>query len=181
MLFIPSLNNGHYTQFYQVIKYSKVLQEVCKLKGIHPVLFSEKRSHVPFFFFCLPELCFQSQSASQAILIRARHVEVLRTCLGQRRGGQSAGLQGASILKSTWEKSAHFSQVLFLGAYKDLSDCTISAWVLITKKQEEKTLVIFFLFCNIQFWRRQWHPTPVLLPGKSHGCRSLVGCSPWGR
>ena len=30
-------------------------------------------------------------------------------------------------------------------------------------------------------WRRQWQPTPVLLPGKSHGRRSLVGCSPWGR
>ena len=29
-------------------------------------------------------------------------------------------------------------------------------------------------------WRRKWHPTPVLLPGKSHGRRSLVGCSPWG-
>ena len=28
---------------------------------------------------------------------------------------------------------------------------------------------------------RQWHPTPVLLPGKSHGQRSLVGCRPWGR
>ena len=28
--------------------------------------------------------------------------------------------------------------------------------------------------------RRQWHPTPVLLPGKSHGQRSLVGCSLWG-
>ena len=28
--------------------------------------------------------------------------------------------------------------------------------------------------------RRQWHPTPVLLPGESHGQRSLVGCSPWG-
>ena len=28
--------------------------------------------------------------------------------------------------------------------------------------------------------RRQWHPTPVLLPGKSHGWRSLVGYSPWG-
>ena len=27
----------------------------------------------------------------------------------------------------------------------------------------------------------QWQPTPVLLPGKSHGWRSLVGCSPWGR
>ena len=30
-------------------------------------------------------------------------------------------------------------------------------------------------------WRRRWHPTPVLLPGKSHGWRSLVGRSPWGR
>ena len=30
-------------------------------------------------------------------------------------------------------------------------------------------------------WRRQWHPTPVLLPEKSHGWRRLVGCSPWGR
>ena len=32
-------------------------------------------------------------------------------------------------------------------------------------------------------WRRQWHPTtgtPVLLPGKSHGWRSLVGSCPWG-
>ena len=28
--------------------------------------------------------------------------------------------------------------------------------------------------------RRQWHPTPVLLPRKSHGRRSLVGCTPWG-
>ena len=30
------------------------------------------------------------------------------------------------------------------------------------------------------YWRRQWQPTPVLLPGKSHGHRSLVDCSPWG-
>ena len=31
------------------------------------------------------------------------------------------------------------------------------------------------------WYLRQWQPTPVLLPGKSHGRRSLVGCSPWGR
>ena len=30
-------------------------------------------------------------------------------------------------------------------------------------------------------WRRKWHPTPVCLPGESHGWRSLVGYSPWGR
>ena len=34
--------------------------------------------------------------------------------------------------------------------------------------------------CLCAFRRRQWHPTPVLLPGKSHGWKSLVGCSPWG-
>ena len=30
-------------------------------------------------------------------------------------------------------------------------------------------------------WRRKWQSTPILLPGKSHGQRSLVGYSPWGR
>ena len=40
----------------------------------------------------------------------------------------------------------------------------------------------FFFFDGFfrVLWRRQWHPTPVFLPGKSHGLRSLVGCSPWG-
>ena len=32
----------------------------------------------------------------------------------------------------------------------------------------------------LNLWQMQWHPTPVLLPGKSHGWRSLVGCSLWG-
>ena len=37
------------------------------------------------------------------------------------------------------------------------------------------------LVLSMIFWgRRQWHPTPVLLPEKSHGPRSLEGCSPWG-
>ena len=39
---------------------------------------------------------------------------------------------------------------------------------------------LFSLYYS-DIWRRQWHPTPVLLPRKSHGRRSLVGCSPWGR
>ena len=40
----------------------------------------------------------------------------------------------------------------------------------------------FEIFCLdlLLFRRRPWHPTPILLPGKSHGRRSLVGCSPWG-
>ena len=37
------------------------------------------------------------------------------------------------------------------------------------------------LVCEMSAWRRQWQATPVLLPRKSHGWRSLVGFSPWGR
>ena len=48
-----------------------------------------------------------------------------------------------------------------------------------------KSRIFFFLLHNLAVcrsgeWRRQWRPTPVLLPGKSRGWRSRVGCSPWG-
>ena len=50
--------------------------------------------------------------------------------------------------------------------------------------------LLFFLSLHLHFLRWMVPPvsellrdsaTPVLLPGKSHGQRSLVGCSPWGR
>ena len=46
----------------------------------------------------------------------------------------------------------------------------------IRRGQKEYPLLVFswILYSH-------WQPTPVLLPGKSHGWRSLVGCSPWGR
>ena len=44
---------------------------------------------------------------------------------------------------------------------------------------------LYFIFCmwakRERIQHRYWYPTPVLLPGKSHGRRSLEGCSPWGR
>ena len=52
--------------------------------------------------------------------------------------------------------------------------------------QTSASLLVYSLELTAFFFpphslRRQWHPPPVLLPGKSHGRRSLVGCSPWGR
>ena len=38
-------------------------------------------------------------------------------------------------------------------------------------------ILLFFFFLDSAYW----HPIPILLPGKSHGQRSLVGCSLWGR
>ena len=49
-------------------------------------------------------------------------------------------------------------------------------WVTVHGVAKSQTQLI-----RLGLWRRQWHPTPVLLPGKSHGWRSLVGCSPWNR
>ena len=68
-----------------------------------------------------------------------------------------------------------------------------SPWVgkITWRRAWQPTPAFLFLLNNIIYlfilallglhWRRQWHPTPVLLPGKSRGRRSLVGCSPWGR
>ena len=41
------------------------------------------------------------------------------------------------------------------------------------------THFFFFVLISTLSWRRQWQTTPVLSPRKSHGQRSLVGCSPW--
>ena len=45
----------------------------------------------------------------------------------------------------------------------------------------EKGVTWLTTFPTSNKWRRQWHPTPVLLPGKSHGWKGLVGCGPWHR
>ena len=60
--------------------------------------------------------------------------------------------------------------------------CYSSLLILIWNIVSHIIIFIFktcFILC-FKTWRRQWQPTPVLLPGKSHGQRSLVGCSPWG-
>ena len=36
-----------------------------------------------------------------------------------------------------------------------------------------------YLIINVN-WRKEWHPTPVFLPGKSYGQRIMTGYSPWG-
>ena len=47
-------------------------------------------------------------------------------------------------------------------------------------KRSHKQATHISVLLALSMWSRQWHPTPVLLPGKSHGRRSLEGRSPWG-
>ena len=50
----------------------------------------------------------------------------------------------------------------WLGIHRQCRSCRFSYWV------------------GKISWRREWQPTPVFLPGKFHGQRSLAGYSPWG-
>ena len=55
-------------------------------------------------------------------------------------------------------------------------------WVTVHGVTKSWTWLSTTLVCMYKaVWKRQWHPTPVLLLGESHGGRSLVGYIPWGR
>ena len=72
----------------------------------------------------------------------------------------------------------------FLNQYRlQVDDSDLPDFSKSFKENADLFLSVALMFKKIssdQWRRRQWHPTPVLLPGKSHGQRSLVGCSPWG-
>ena len=93
-------------------------------------------------------------------------------------------MKGGSLLDG-FQNESEYDQ--WIGLKNDLVSSThfflryeASFSVMITIKTKTKYQNIKNLHSDL-CWRRQWHPTPVLLPGKSHGRRSLVGCSPWGR
>ena len=84
--------------------------------------------------------------------------------------------------RATWEACYPFNHLLIWGVL--LLSCGL---ILVLILRKSHNLFAFLLdtediiFVSVTHRRRQWHTTPVLLPGKSHGQRSLVGCSPWGR
>ena len=51
-------------------------------------------------------------------------------------------------------------------------------WATVHGIAKSQTRLSDFTFMH---WKRKWQPTPVFLPGESHGQRSLVGYSPWDR
>ena len=65
--------------------------------------------------------------------------------------------------------------------YSELSGSKIEYIVFLSRALPLVVVSHYFDELCSHYRRRQWHPIPVLLPRKSHGRRSLVGCSPWGR
>ena len=93
---------------------------------------------------------------------------------------------GKRSLESRVPGSEHSHRVCSMQLLR-ASDCTwkyrkvTSLYCLIQYSVIFHTVNYIIIHSYIVIWRRQWHPIPVLLPGKSHGQRSLEGCSPWGR
>ena len=71
--------------------------------------------------------------------------------------------------------SLGFSMYIVMSSANSESFTSFLIWILFI------TFSTLIAVARTSRWGRQWHPTPVLLPGKSHGWRSLAGCSPWGR
>ena len=60
-----------------------------------------------------------------------------------------------------------------------ITDCSIILLIMLPVSSKKLYQNFFCLVIILIAITRQWHPTPVLLSGESHGWRSLVGCSPW--
>ena len=83
---------------------------------------------------------------------------------------------------SEWEQVASFSMVLnnFIHINTSIIIWLVLRWWLIGKESAcQCRRHGFNPWVETIPWRRQWQPTPVFLPGKSHGQRSLDGYSPW--
>ena len=81
----------------------------------------------------------------------------------------------------TWQCSWKFRTLIPFGVKPSCSLNPISPSTV--QSDIEKNLFTLTKYLDLderKSGRRQWHPTPVLLPGKFHGQRSLVGCNPWG-
>ena len=83
-----------------------------------------------------------------------------------------------NLLMRVKEESEKVGLKLNIQKTKTVASVPITSWEI---DGETAETVSNFTFGGSKITRRrQWHPTPVLSPGKSHGWRSLVGCRPWG-
>ena len=89
--------------------------------------------------------------------------------------GLSRLLQQHTSKASILQRSAFFTVQLSHPHMTTGKTIALTRWTFVGK-----VMSLLFNTLSSLSWRRWWHPTPVLLPGKSHGRRSLGGCSPWG-
>ena len=139
--------------------------------------------------FCLQEqiLCSRDQERGQAFKTSRRHVGISFLAFCWFLSTQDSQTLEPEIMMSQlrnfwtsegtcWGKSYSHSSPPMPSPYFE-----IDTWIFKVKYYKSTALgwPKHHYIETLSNWRRQWHPTPVLLPGKSHGWRSLIGCSSW--
>ena len=84
------------------------------------------------------------------------------------------------LIQPPWKTVWRFPKKLGIKPPYDPAIALLGIYPEETKTEKDTCIPLFTEILFTIARRRQWQPTPVLLPGKSHGRRSLVGCSPWG-
>ena len=118
--------------------------------------------NLPFYFFYLAQNCHSRLYENFGSLSRCS----IKTTLW------FSELQ--KVLLTVWNPTSVFSKLLSASEFQLLIS---------SSKRQHVGLLIFdpsFPWLGKILWRRKWQPTPVFLPGESHGWRTLVGYSPRG-
>ena len=134
-----------------------------------------------FHFHCHAEYIIQNTSLDETqagIKISGKNINNLRyaddTILMAERKEELK-----SLLMKVKEKSEKVGLKLNIQKMKIMASSSFTFWQIDGETVETLTDFIF-LGSKITAGRRAWQPTPVFLPGESHGQRSLAGCSPQG-
>ena len=151
--------------------------------GMHPLLYFRARTISPFLS-TLPSS--ESRTFLWKLLCRSEH----SLAFGSHLHGPNQRPYTSKESNSRAGPKSHTSESKMHEALQILSVIVISFPAFIACRFLDRShsdwremvphRVSFLTYTSTLFQRRQWHPTPVLLPGLSHGRRSLVGCSPWG-
>ena len=126
-------------------------------------------------------LFLSSGPQSWEVTGRDRRAET-RTLLGEqmpRRGHSLSALTRlccAAQVRTPWGPSS-----LAGGAFVFSQESGYFLGNCVNRAGQDKCALLSLSLFTFMHWRRKWQPTPAFLPGESHGRRSLVGCSPWGR
>ena len=135
------------------------------------------------FFFSISLLvdkcccCWVASVVSDSV--QPRRWQPTRLCCPWDSPGKNTGV-GCHFLYQCMKVKTESEVTQLCPTPSDPMDCSLPGSSVHRIFQAKSSVYSFGKCCHFN-WRRQWHPTPLLLPGKSYGRRSLVGCSPWGR
>ena len=115
--------------------------------------------------------------AQRLPLLTGRTAQSFHKECGHRESGRVEAILKSSLCPTEWNKPEREKQMLYINTY--MGDSQVAKWWRIHKQCRRYRFAPSETAVWKMPWNSKWKLTPVFLPGKSHGQRSLVGYSPW--